>query len=416
MNKELLKENVEHAFNSSYSSINLSNRGKVFFERLALFQFRDYFQSKYSNLDIFYNLPNSNDYFKRNSSVRELFPVNYSQINNHFINIIPVHTRKSEYLIPRRIFDSNIHAEHYVFIYINEKKNEFEILGFTEYQEIEDTRLIFDPDMYIIFNLNQNIDDLFERLQKPKEVRSNIDNSNIININNKKIEKNIIDMLYKRSNLDNFKYYINDLSDEDYYLLLTNEKLCTSFIELQNLYLDSEYEPQYTEDLFNKSMISKLFLYSPIANKLSTHRAGGIENLLYIHNIEENNIEENKTIKFRFININEPIKLDGTILKTKLFFNDKNYYSKKASLFFDISNKALNVKNIFRLAESMNNKVEEEFSKDEVNFIELSIQGDILFITGEINENGILVIEEEMSNDIDINVIKNSNLYISIEV
>lgn len=328
VNFSITFDELELAKKAGESVINKDNKECFFYERLAVYAFENYLnETLYEEdnyLPINYYLPNSLD---KTLAIRELFSMNYINVNGHFIHILNVATKNQTRVdIPKKLFESHLAPDFYAPVYVNPKTMEVVICGYFEHKTVSEKGYLSSIGNTFSLDLDKcsNIENLMEILYQPKEIADKI-----LNYEEVMSFEHVIKELKKMENalLDRFPNNINNVANSMYIAIASSEELSREYLNLQNEYkkvtsseeLSKKYlklQNEYNELLVGKSKKDEVVLNAQIEKQ----EPESLEKEFAEHKLETSPLEsqeaesealnaESDSIKFARVNLERIFKL-----------------------------------------------------------------------------------------------------------
>lgn len=248
MEKSLIKDYIKYSAKENSSLvINSDNRKKVFNEIIALKLVEDFILDQDEHLiTLDYEVPDKKPFEAR----KELFHLNYLKINDYYVAIAYTFN-ENEIFLPRKIINSTLSPDFYIFVLINHNENTFKLLGFVSSDSLLLNTEIINNELYKldctkIQEINLFVD-IIEQNSLIKEY-----NFDSYELSNEKTS--FLECIEKETLSLDFIDEISLLDSESYYNLLYSEDLSNKYLKLQN-----EHKNNNT---LRESNLKKLFSFN----------------------------------------------------------------------------------------------------------------------------------------------------------
>lgn len=312
MKKSLIEDYIKYSAKENSSLvINSDNRKKVFNEIIALKLVEDFILDQDEHLiTLEYEVPDKKPFDSR----KELFPLNYLKINNYYVAIGYTFNEK-EIFLPRKIINSDLSPDFYIFVLINHNENTFKLLGFVSSDSLLLNTKIINNELYKLdYTKIQEINLFIDIIEKNELIKEyNFDSYELSN------EKtSFLECIEKETLSLDFIDEISLLDSESYYNLLYSEELSHKYLKLQNEYKNNNIKEYNLKKLFAFNIDKK-------SNRTITKAVAGIKGKIIIKVLEMDLIQ--KTLKVS--NITPKVNLDDedkTLTISHLNeYNNKNW-------------------------------------------------------------------------------------------
>lgn len=328
MKKSLIEDYIKYSAKENSSLvINSDNRKKVFNEIIALKIVEDFILDQDEALiTLEYEVPDKKPFDAR----KELFHLNYLKINDYYVAIAYTFN-ENEIFLPRKIINSNLSPDFYIFVFINHNENIFKLLGFVSSDFLLLNNKIINNELYKLDSTKiQEITLFIDNIKKNRFIKEY--SFDLYELSNEKTS--FLEYIEKETLTLDFIDNIDLLDNESYYNLLYSEELSNKYLKLQNEYKTSNIKEYNLKKLFAFNIDKK-------SNRIITKAVAGTKIKLNIKVLEMDLVQ--KTLKVS--NITPKVNLDDE--DKTLTISHLNEYNNKNWLLL-ISEDEKNINEVFK--------------------------------------------------------------------
>lgn len=279
-----LSDNIIHyAERLGENAISPDYKEDIFYNYLALHAFESFLTNEaertHKHFWFEYNLPYSKE--TETFARRELFSLNYININENYIHVLNVSKPESDFgFISKKIHQSHLAPDIYFFVHVDVEEQFVRLLGFVKHSDVDQISLTtnIDEDVYLIpLDETKYLSELVGLIKDPKERQE-------FNINQYEEEVKDYFALSEENIMENFDSITKYLPENIYLGIASSDEFAEKYLRMQRLVRTGEKELPVIKPV---SPINDLSFSLELVNTESTSIEQSVETKSKIINIDD---------------------------------------------------------------------------------------------------------------------------------